>query len=382
MIPVIIASGATNIKNVLRGFCKTSETLTLLAVCSNTKSLIKNILDHSPKVILISEKLNDSTGYAAILQIMKIKPTSVLIVTFRGMESIKVDYPRVLDYSIVGSIQIQVKEDKILHSSRFITNISILSKLKVEKFRTQIMKLNDFKPKEYVVSNKNKAESKRIKKLINNTSLYKVPKIDYSVKSSINVPEYKEIVVIGASTGGPRLLVYVISQFPKDFPPVLVVQHMPPGSVGVFADRMNKNARIEVKLAEEGDVIQPGKVYIAPGGYHMELVQEKSGQKSITITDGALVNFVKPAVDVTLYSVARIYKKNILAFILTGMGRDGTQGCRVVKKMGGKVFTLKKEDSVIYGMNKSVDEAGLSNKIVGMDDIVREIAYSINYKIE
>ncbi len=120
-----------------------------------------------------------------------------------------------------------------------------------------------------------------------------------------------------------------------------------------------------------------GCVYIAPGGYHME-IDKSSGVSRIKITEGAKVNFVKPAADVTLFSAVRAYGSGVIGVILTGMGADGREGCRVVKKQKGTVFALKEEDSVIYGMNKAVIDAGLADEILGMDEIVKHIGLSLS----
>jgi two-component system chemotaxis response regulator CheB len=368
----------------IKNLCNSTKNLRILGECGSLKRTIKLVHDTDPKLILFDEKLNDSSGYDAIIKMMKSKPTSTLLFINRDKGEKKPQHIKALDYSIVGTIEFEIVNSEFLHQNQILSSIRILSKLNINKFRFQINKLNEYEIKPIVPTKKKvgvKPNLDKIRGLIEDTSLSNVPKSILTEDHTLRRSPYNELVVIGASTGGPRLLIYVISQFPVNFPPVLIVQHMPPGTVGPFAERMNRNARIDVKLAEEGDIIQRGMVYIAPGGYHMEIERDKHQNKVIRITSGPLVNFVKPAVDVTLFSAARIYKKNVLAFILTGMGHDGREGCRTVKKMGGRIFALNEEDSVIYGMNKSVIEAGLTDKILGMDEIVTQIAKEVNYQV-
>jgi two-component system chemotaxis response regulator CheB len=149
---------------------------------------------------------------------------------------------------------------------------------------------------------------------------------------------------------------------------------MPDTFVGAFADRMNQNSRMNVKLAQEGDILRNGWIYVAPGGVHMELEKSSPRHVRVRFDDGAKVNFVKPAVDVTLFSAARIFKNRVISVVLTGMGSDGREGTRIVKKLGGQSIALKEEESIIYGMNKSVIDAGLADHILGMDGIVKQLA--------
>jgi two-component system chemotaxis response regulator CheB len=248
-----------------------------------------------------------------------------------------------------------------------------LAKLNLERFQVQIDQINKFKRSSF--KEVRSGTPTKIEKIRSKISNYEKDRTQLRIQMMGDMR--KKVIVMGASTGGPRMLVYLISQFPQNFPPVLVVQHMPAGFISGFAERMDQNAQMKVKMAEDGDIIRPGQVYIAPGGYHMELEKKGSGLIRIKITDGAKINFVKPAVDVTLFSTAREYGSGVISVILTGMGADGREGSRVVKKVGGTVYALNEEDSVIYGMNKAVIDAGLADQILGMDAIVKELGKTV-----
>ena len=145
---------------------------------------------------------------------------------------------------------------------------------------------------------------------------------------------------------------------------------MPEGKyIDSLSERINKFSAINVKKAEQGDAILPGNVYLAPSDSHME-VSFGFSKMNVNLIKGSPVNFVVPSVDVTLQSIARYFGHSSISLILTGMGNDGREGSREIKQYGGKVFALNKEDSVVYGMNRSVIEAGLVDKVLDLDSIV------------
>lgn len=173
----------------------------------------------------------------------------------------------------------------------------------------------------------------------------------------------RQIVVIGSSTGGPRALYEIIPQLPADFPAaVLIVQHMAAGFTKSLAERLERVSLLSVKEAEDGDDVLAGHAYLAPCNYHMIVVTE-FGREVIRLHQGPTRNSVRPAVDVTLESVAKVYQSNCLTVILTGMGRDGMQGAQLASKQGGKVLAEDRSTCVVYGMPKSVIEAGIADGI-------------------
>jgi two-component system chemotaxis response regulator CheB len=173
----------------------------------------------------------------------------------------------------------------------------------------------------------------------------------------------KKIVVIGASTGGPKAILGIMQHIPRDIPAAfLIVQHMPEGFTFSFAERISWQSGIKAKEAEDGDIVLAGKAFIAPAGYHMVL--EKQNNKYIVkLNQDALVNFVRPSIDVTLNSVADVFGKGAIAVILSGMGKDGLEGARKIKEKGGLIIVQDEATSVIWGMPKAVFEAGLANKV-------------------
>ncbi|MGL5352566.1 MAG: CheB methylesterase domain-containing protein [Clostridium sp.] len=184
-----------------------------------------------------------------------------------------------------------------------------------------------------------------------------------------------EVVVIGASTGGPKAIEKLLLELPSDLGvPVLIVQHMPKGFTKSFADRLNKCCSIEVLEASHGIRVEKNKVYIAPGGYHMEV---SKGMK-INLNDEPSLWGVKPAVDKLFMSVAEVCRGKIISVILTGMGKDGAQGIRTIKEIGGVTMSQDEESCVIYGMPKAAYETGCVDIVLPLDKIATKIKSLLN----
>ncbi|KMQ52979.1 Chemotaxis response regulator protein-glutamate methylesterase CheB [Chitinispirillum alkaliphilum] len=188
------------------------------------------------------------------------------------------------------------------------------------------------------------------------------------------IPSKFSILAIGVSTGGPEALNKLIPSLPSSFPvPVVIVQHMPVGFTKSLAESLNKKSKLTVVEAQNGDVVLPGKVYVAPGGIHMT-VRSRDNATIIGLDDGPAENSCKPAVDVLFRSVASVFEsKGVLSVILTGMGSDGVKGVKALKKKGCYSITQSASSCVVYGMPKAVDDEGLSDKSVDLDTIPIEI---------
>lgn len=182
------------------------------------------------------------------------------------------------------------------------------------------------------------------------------------------------VVVIGASTGGPAALQEIVSKLPKGFPvPVLLVQHMPAAFTGPFARRLDGLSNIAIKEAEDGDVLLPGRAFVAPGGRQM-LVADQGGRKVLRIKDAAPDQRYRPSVDATFISVAECYGKHSLSIVLTGMGADGRQGAAMLKRCGSPVWAQDEQSCVVYGMPQAVVQAGLADRILSVTEIARLLA--------
>jgi two-component system chemotaxis response regulator CheB len=182
-----------------------------------------------------------------------------------------------------------------------------------------------------------------------------------------------DMVAIGSSTGGPPALQKIFSSFEHTFPfSVVVAQHMPAGFTRAFADRLNRSSPFDIKEAEDGDLVLPGRILISPGGMNM-IFEVCGGQVTARIVPPASTDRYVPSVDVMFDSCAGIYRKRMIAVILTGMGNDGSKGVRSVHGQGGYLIAESDETAVVYGMPREAVATGLVDRIVPLDRIVREI---------
>ena len=190
--------------------------------------------------------------------------------------------------------------------------------------------------------------------------------------------KHYSVVAIGTSTGGPVALQRVLMALPAGFPaPVVLVQHMPASFTPAFAERLNKLCQIQVRQAEDGEMLKPGVALLAPGGKQM-MIENRGGQGRVRILPGDDRLNYKPCVDVTFGSLARSFPGKTLGLILTGMGSDGKEGCRLMKQSGSDIWSQDEKTSVIYGMPMAVAKAGLSDEILALDDIGPRLADGVS----
>ncbi|MCH8157685.1 MAG: chemotaxis response regulator protein-glutamate methylesterase [Nitrospinae bacterium] len=182
-----------------------------------------------------------------------------------------------------------------------------------------------------------------------------------------------DIVTIGVSTGGPNALAELMPEFPENFPvPIVIVQHMPPFFTKLLADRLSAKSKITVIEGSPGTKLEPGKAWIAPGDYHMALARQ-GNDIIIQTNQNPPENSCRPAVDVLFRSVTQVYGGRTLGVVLTGMGQDGLIGCETIKDAGGQVVVQDEPTSVVWGMPGFVARAGLTDTILPLKEIGREI---------
>jgi two-component system chemotaxis response regulator CheB len=185
-------------------------------------------------------------------------------------------------------------------------------------------------------------------------------------------------LLIGSSTGGPTVVEQVLSELPlaADFR-VLIVQHMPEGFTERFAARLDGKSAYDVREASHGDRIGGGEALVAPGGKHVVVSNYAGGRIRVKLTEGAPVNSVRPAVDVTMASAAETITGPLTAVILTGMGNDGADGVRAVAAAGGSVVAQDEASSAVYGMPKRAVETGVVDEVLALDDVTDGILRTI-----
>ena len=299
----------------------------------------------NPDLVTMDIEMPKMDGLTALQKIMKENPVPVMMIsslttegadaTIKAMEYGAVDFiPKELSYVNVNIIKI--KEDLIKKVKEITRNNSVRERLK------RIQKSNGYS---HQVSERT-------------TVLNYLPRMDYRA------------VALGISTGGPLSLQKVIPFLsPKINCPVFIVQHMPPKFTKSLADRLNGMSEITVKEAENNEEVQKGVVYIAPGGFHMTVKKNGSNNFSILINEKPSESLHRPSVDVMMNSVIDVYGRNTLGIIMTGMGKDGFEGIKKLKQLGGNCIAQNEDTCIVYGMPKAVVDAGYADVVAPLERI-------------
>lgn len=311
---------------------------------------IELIKKHRPDVVTLDIEMPRMDGLTALKKIMQECPTAVIMVssltsegaesTIKAMELGAVDFiPKELSFVNVNIIKI--KED-------------IISKVKTIGRQSRLKnRLNR------IVSNREAPITETA--TINKRTRVLLPRFIYSA------------IAIGISTGGPLSLQKVIPQLSERINiPIFIVQHMPPKFTQSLSERLNSMSKLRVKEAEHGETVKGGTVYIAPGGKHMVVVQH-NGSSSILISDEPSDTLHKPSVDVMMDSVIKIYGKNTLGIIMTGMGKDGLEAIKILKKLDGYAIAQDEETCVVYGMPKAIVDCNLADAVLSLEKIPETI---------
>jgi len=183
-----------------------------------------------------------------------------------------------------------------------------------------------------------------------------------------------DVIALGVSTGGPNALQQIIPKLDGSLRvPILAVQHMPPMFTASLAERLNRDSEITVVEGKDGERVEAGTMYIAPGGHHMVVRKARQGEVVLGIVDSPPVNSCRPAVDVLFRSIAMVYGGNVLTVILTGMGNDGAAGVAAIRRKGGYSIVQDEATSVVWGMPQAVVAANEMDEILSLDRIAERI---------
>lgn len=213
-------------------------------------------------------------------------------------------------------------------------------------------------------------------KLVMAIDLGKVISISKVTVPAKDISSVNKIVVIGASTGGPKVIQEIIQQIPFDVrASFLIIQHMPKGFTKTFSQRVFSCANIKIKECENQDPILNGAGYIGRSGFHMtiEMISSKKNRYRLKVDMEPTTDHLKPSLDVTMGSVAQIFAGKIIGVVLTGMGKDGLIGAKKIKEKGGKIIVQDEASCVVYGMPRAIVEAGLADAALPLSEIPKKI---------
>jgi len=322
--------------------------------------IVSRILERDPFIKVVGTAGN---GYEAIDKIEKLKPDVVTLdiemPVMNGIEALK---------HIMATTPLPVIMLSTLTKDHADITIEALA-LGACDFVTKDFSNSLLADKEQELITKVKDVAKNRARLLMKGFIPQERPISVSPKTSAI---RREIVSIGASTGGPPALQYILSHLPQDFPvPIVVAQHMPRLFTQSFAERLDKLSKLTVKEAEDKESLQPGVVLIAPGDSHL-LLRKRGKQTSVELLKDDKYIY-RPSVDLLMSSTAAAFESNCAGLILTGMGSDGLTGMKELKSRGGYVIAQNEETCVVYGMPKAVVNAHLADAILPVDRIPEEI---------
>lgn len=355
-IRVLVVDDSAFMRKLIADFLSEEDLIEVVDIARNGKDAIEKIKKWKPHVVTMDVEMPVMNGLEALKVVMKECPVPVIMLsstTAEGAENtlLAMQYGA-FDFIAKpsGAISLDLHKikaelkDKIIAAGN--TNIALLQKsANLEKSTL--------------------SESSFYSKIELNTKVFTSNKL---------VGEAQKVVAIGTSTGGPRALQSVLTKLPKNINvPVLVVQHMPPGFTKSLANRLNSLSEISVKEAEDGEILQNGTAYIAPGGYHLK-VRNVGNKLAIHLDQSPTRNGHRPSVDVMFESISDVQGYSVIAVVMTGMGNDGSKGLVTLNKKKNIVCIAESElTSIVFGMPK----AAIATKLVDDIENVENIAHAI-----
>lgn len=336
MIKVFIVDDSAFNRKILSEMLGANNEIEIIGTARDGEDAIKQIQRQRPDIITLDLEMPKMDGFSFLRWLMSYSPIPVIVVS--GKEA---------DANVFRALELGAVD--------FIPKPSPYPSMKLKEIQNLLVE-------KIIAARYAKLDSKFTKHKIE-----KQPIVKHEVSKQDLPSEF--IVAIGASTGGPQAIQFILSSLPADFTcPIVIAQHMPPTFTPLFAERLNKKSHLTVKEAENGEVIKPNHAYICAGGKHTIL--EKRGRNvKFSLIERTDADKYIPSINKLFSSVATIFKQKMLATILTGMGDDGVEGICTVKEHGGITVAESPETAIIFGMPKEAIRTGKIDKISSLNKI-------------
>lgn len=342
MIKVLVVDDSVLIRKILTDILESDDEIKVIDTARNVKEALEKIELLKPDLVTLDIEMPIMDGITTLKQIVSKYRIPVIMVsslTYEGAEL-------TLEALDIGAVDFLPKPTNIFSIKQEDIKHQIVEKVKVAA-----------KSKFYAI--KPVAEVKK--------------QYDIIKKKKLLNTKFDNIVAIGTSTGGPRALQMLIPQFPADInASIVIVQHMPAKFTKSLADRLDSISSVKVKEAEEGEILQRGHAYIAPGDYHLKILKEKDNLV-VRLDKEPEVLGLRPTVDKMMDSIAKIDGYNKIGVILTGMGSDGKKGIRSIKESGGFTIAQDEATSVVFGMPKAAISTNCIDIVLPIDKIGEKI---------
>jgi len=354
-IRVMIVDDSAVIRGLLQRIMATDPSIEVVASASNGQSAIQMLRNHDVQVVVLDIEMPIMDGLSALPQLLEIDPDLKVIVastlTQRNAEiSLKALELGATDYLPKPTSPREINADGAFHRE-------LLGKIRSLASRPRLM------PCRAPAPNASQAAS------ASRPALPKRPVVLRKATGAVPAA-----LAIGSSTGGPQALFTLLRSLPKALSvPVLITQHMPRLFTAILAQHITRNCGQVCAEGVDGDILQRGRIYLAPGDRHM-MVEQKTGKSVIRLTEDPPENFCRPSVDPMLRSLVAVYGANVLGVILTGMGSDGLNGGKQLIAAGGNMIAQDEASSVVWGMPGAVATAGLCSAVLPLADIAPHVA--------
>lgn len=367
---VLIVDDSNFFRRRLSEILEKDPNLEVVGFANNGKEAISQAEALSPDVITMDVEMPVLNGIEAVRQIMEKTPTPILMFSSLTHDGAKAT----LDALDAGALDFLPKKfDEIARDSEEAGKK--LRQMVVQMARKAVMMKRRRVPSRSISSPSAAATpaASASRTLFNREAAKPSPSAGVSRSIKCSGKQYK-LLALGTSTGGPVALQKVLTAFPANYDkPIILVQHMPEAFTPAFAKRLDSLCKIKVCEAQNGDLLKPGVAYLAPGGKQMMLEGSENACKLKIFEDDSAKITYRPSVDITFGSSARVFGGKVLAVVLTGMGADGREGARLLKGRGATIWSQDEQSCVVYGMPQAVENAGLSQSVLPLDEIADAI---------
>lgn len=357
-IKVLVVDDSVFMRQAISRMINSDAEITVIDTAKNGKDAIEKIKALSPDIVTMDVEMPVMTGIEALKVIMSEHPVPVIMLSSLTSEGAQLT----LDALSLGAADFIAKRSNTLSAETYSIQQELIDKIK-HVYSSPLLKRKHARArisKELAKAENEQSETQTSRPV--HTALHAA----ITTGRKRPAPSFFHLAIIGISTGGPLALQNVIPKLPANLPvPLVVVQHMPPHFTKSLAERLDRASKVKVKEAEDGELLMNGTVYVAPGGRH--IMVNKS--RKLILSDEPLPVLYKPCVDVFALSAAEVYGGKILSVIMTGMGRDGMESYKKIASLGGYIIAQDEQSCVVYGMPKSVVDAGIADEIVSLNDM-------------
>ncbi len=352
---VMLVDDSSVIRGLLTRWLGADPAIEIVGSAANGQAALNSLDRIDPEIIVLDIEMPVMDGLTALPQILKAKPDVQVLMSSTLTAKNAKESLRAMSLGAADYVPKPTTNRDVIASKSFQTEIIEKIKSLAEAKRKQL----GHKP----FGGANSADLVPNKDIKSKSANLNLPR---TVKASLVVPK---IIGVGSSTGGPQALLKFINGIKDNLSlPVVITQHMPASFTKILAGHLSKATGLICEEAEDGMLLKPGQVYIAPGDHHMLVIKENNNCY-VSLNQDAQENFCRPAVDPMFKSLSEVYGPAVLGVVLTGMGHDGLAGSKVIVEGGGTIIAQNEETSVVWGMPGAVSNAGICHSVLPLEEL-------------